>query len=60
MTMEVALTVKVAKIIGEIDPKIYGHFIEHLGRCIYDGIWVGEKSPIPNIKGFRKEVPRSR
>lgn len=39
-----------------INKNIYGHFAEHLGRCIYDGIWVGEDSPLPNIKGYRKEV----
>ncbi len=35
---------------------IYGHFAEHLGRCIYDGIWVGEKSSIPNTRGMRNDV----
>jgi alpha-L-arabinofuranosidase len=35
---------------------IYGHFSEHLGRCIYDGIWVGENSPIPNTRGMRNDV----
>ncbi|MFC2137148.1 alpha-N-arabinofuranosidase [Bacteroidota bacterium] len=35
---------------------IYGHFAEHLGRCIYDGIWVGEKSAIPNTRGMRNDV----
>lgn len=39
-----------------IAPEIYGHFAEHLGRCIYDGIWVGEDSPIPNIRGYRKDI----
>jgi alpha-N-arabinofuranosidase len=39
-----------------IHPEIYGHFAEHLGRCIYDGIWVGEDSPIPNTAGFRNDV----
>jgi len=42
--------------IGTIAPTIYGHFIEHLGGCIYDGIWVGEKSKIPNYNGIRKEL----
>ena len=41
---------------GKINKNIYGHFSEHLGRCIYEGIWVGEDSEIPNIKGFRKDV----
>ena len=39
----------------EINPNIYGHFIEHLGGVIYDGIWVGENSKIPNIGGIRKQ-----
>ena len=39
-----------------ISKYIYGHFAEHLGRCIYDGIWVGTDSPIPNINGYRKDV----
>jgi alpha-L-arabinofuranosidase len=43
-------------VISTINPNIYGHFAEHLGRCIYDGIWVGEESPIPNIGGFRTDV----
>lgn len=41
---------------GKINKNIYGHFAEHLGRCIYEGIWVGEDSEIPNIKGYRKDV----
>jgi alpha-N-arabinofuranosidase len=39
-----------------IDRNIYGHFAEHLGRCIYEGIWVGEDSPIPNTRGIRNDV----
>lgn len=39
-----------------INPEIYGHFSEHLGRCIYNGMYVGENSEIPNIKGVRKDV----
>ena len=35
-----------------INPEIYGHFSEHLGRCIYNGIYVGEDSSIPNICGM--------
>ena len=40
----------------EIDRRIYGQFAEHLGHGIYGGVWVGEKSPIPNIHGYRKDV----
>jgi len=39
-----------------IDKNIYGHFSEHLGRCIYRGFWVGEDSPIPNVRGIRRDV----
>jgi len=39
-----------------IDPHIFGHFAEHLGRCIYDGFWVGERSPVPNIRGWRNDL----
>jgi alpha-L-arabinofuranosidase len=39
-----------------ISKHIYGQFSEHLGRCIYGGIWVGEKSPIPNTQGYRNDV----
>jgi alpha-N-arabinofuranosidase len=39
-----------------ISPEVYGHFSEHLGTCIYEGIYVGENSSIPNIKGYRTDV----
>ncbi|HEX8139115.1 MAG TPA: alpha-L-arabinofuranosidase C-terminal domain-containing protein [Pyrinomonadaceae bacterium] len=39
--------------IGTISPHIYGHFTEHLGGVVYDGIWVGEGSKVPNIRGIR-------
>jgi alpha-N-arabinofuranosidase len=39
-----------------INRNIYGHFSEHLGRCIYEGIWVGLDSPIPNTEGMRNDV----
>lgn len=42
--------------LGIINKNIYGHFAEHLGRCIYEGIWVGEDSPIPNQEGIRLDV----
>ncbi|MBO4679918.1 MAG: alpha-N-arabinofuranosidase [Lachnospiraceae bacterium] len=41
---------------GHISPEIQGHFSEHLGRCIYEGIFVGEDSSIPNVNGMRKDV----
>lgn len=39
-----------------ISRHIYGHFSEHLGRCIYEGYWVGEDSSIPNTRGIRRDV----
>lgn len=39
-----------------INKNIYGHFSEHLGRCIYEGLFVGEDSPIPNQEGLRLDV----
>ena len=42
--------------IGTINPNIYSHFVEHLGGVVYDGIWVGEKSKIPNYNGIRKAL----
>lgn len=41
---------------GHINKEIYGHFSEHLGRCIYEGIFVGEDSQIPNTRGMRNDV----
>lgn len=41
---------------GRISKHIYGHFAEHLGRCVYGGIWVGEDSDIPNTHGIRSDV----
>lgn len=42
--------------VGTIAPEIYGHFVEHLGAVVYDGIWVGEDSKIPNIGGIRRSL----
>ena len=40
-----------------IEKYIYGHFAEHLGRCIYEGIWVGRGfATIPNTRGIRNDV----
>ena len=41
---------------SHINKNIYGHFCEHLGRLVYDGVWVGKDSPIPNINGVRADV----
>jgi alpha-N-arabinofuranosidase len=39
-----------------VNRNVYGHFAEHLGRGIYEGIWVGPTSPIPNTRGIRNDV----
>ena len=44
------------KKLGKINDDIYGHFAEHLGRCIYEGLYVGEDSDIPNVNGMRTDV----
>ena len=42
--------------LGTISPNIYGHFTENLSGVVYDGIWVGPNSKIPNVDGIRKEL----
>lgn len=44
---------------GMINRNIYGHFSEHIGSVFYDGLWVGEDSEVPNIRGFRKSLVES-
>jgi alpha-L-arabinofuranosidase len=53
---EVTLTIHADKPGAKIDANIYGQFMEHLGRNVYEGIWVGENSPIPNTRGFRNDT----
>ena len=48
--------VMLPKKLGTISPDIYGVFAEHIGGVIYDGIWVGENSSVPNTEGFRTEI----
>ncbi len=54
-TIDVLLNEPIAK----IDPNIYGHFMEHLGRCVEGGCWVGEGSQIPHDAGIRADVVRA-
>ena len=42
--------------LGTISPNIYGHFVENLSGVVYDGIWVGPNSKVPNVDGIRKEI----
>jgi len=53
---EATINVFLTEPIATINPNIYGHFAEHLGGCIYEGIWVGEDSVIPNTNGIRNDV----
>ncbi len=52
-TTEARIEVLSGEPIATIAPEIYGHFVEHLGGVVYDGIWVGEKSKTPAIQGMR-------
>ena len=53
---DVQITLHPSQAENVIPKEIYGQFAEHLGRCIYGGIWVGKDSNIPNIEGYRKDV----
>ena len=54
--MSAKIKMNVANQGAVINKNIYGHFSEHLGRCIYSGLFVGEGSPIPNKNGMRTDV----
>ncbi len=54
-TLRARVKVDTERVIGDIDPMIYGNFIEHLGRCIDGGIFE-EKSPLSDSNGFRRDV----
>jgi alpha-N-arabinofuranosidase len=54
--MKTRITIDTTHTKGRISRHIYGHFAEHLGRCIYDGVWVGPDSDIPNQAGLRSDV----
>ena len=53
---EASLTIRLDQPRSTINRNIYGQFAEHLGRLIYEGIWVGEDSKIPNTRGLRNDV----
>jgi alpha-N-arabinofuranosidase len=55
MKQDYKIKIDVERVIGKINPNIYGHFIEHLGRCIYGGIYE-EDSSLSDERGFRKDV----
>ena len=50
------VVINAARKYEKIDKNIYGHFSEHLGLGIYQGIYVGEGSEIPNVRGIRQDV----
>jgi alpha-N-arabinofuranosidase len=52
----VALSIDVSKPGAKIDRNIFGQFAEHLGHGVYEGVWVGPDSPIPNTRGIRNDV----
>src|SRR3954471_4155250 len=52
----VAVSIDASKPGARIDRNIFGQFAEHLGTGIYEGIWVGPDSPIPNTRGIRNDV----
>ena len=49
------ISIDLGRRIGTVDPRIFGQFIEHLGRCIYGGIY-DEGSPLSDARGFRRDV----
>src|SRR5262249_11274964 len=53
---KVELSVDTSKAGAKIDRNIFGQFAEHLGHGIYEGIWVGTDSKIPNTRGIRNDV----
>jgi alpha-N-arabinofuranosidase len=54
--MPTTLEVLLNEPIGTINPNIYGHFVEHLGACVYDGIWVGQQNDIAHTGGICNDV----
>ncbi len=44
------------EVIGPVSADLYGHFVEHLGGVVYDGVWVGEQSKIANTRGVRQAL----
>jgi alpha-N-arabinofuranosidase len=53
-TLTQRVTVRTDAEIGRINSEFHGHFAEHLGSCVYGGLWVGKNSKVPNINGHRK------
>lgn len=56
MSAPVSLAISTTEPGPVIDRQLFGHFAEHIGRCIYDGLWVGENSAVPNTRGWRNDL----
>ncbi len=56
MGQDATVTIHADKGVNKINKEIYGQFAEHLGTCIYGGLWVGPESNIPNTQGYRNDV----
>lgn len=52
----IKISIDTQEIKGRIRRHIYGHFVEHVGRGVYGGIWVGKDSTVPNIRGIRQDI----
>jgi alpha-N-arabinofuranosidase len=50
------VTIRTDQEIGVVRPELHGHFAEHLGSCVYGGLWVGKNSSIQNTNGYRKQA----
>jgi len=56
LAQKVQLLVDTSKLGARIDRNLFGQFAEHLGHGIYEGVWVGSDSPVPNTRGIRNDV----
>ena len=56
----IGISLFVTEPIGRIDPHVYGQLFENAGNCVYDGLWVGEDSAVPNWRGIRIDTNGSR
>jgi alpha-N-arabinofuranosidase len=54
--LEQRVEVQTTSELGTIRPELHGHFAEHLGSCVYGGLWVGKNSKIANVDGYRKQA----
>jgi alpha-L-arabinofuranosidase len=51
-----SISIRTGSSLGVIRPELHGHFAEHLGKCIYGGLWVGERSAVPNVNGYHAKA----